>query len=58
MEYINLVLGIGLLIVFIWLSKRNSRRIGFIFSLAYIDIIIGITCGIYLIFTSIHALLF
>ena len=57
MEYLKLVLGIGLLIAFAWILARNSKRKGFLHSLIGIDTIIGIVAGLYLIVTSAISLL-
>ena len=52
MEYINLVLGIILLIAFAWILVKNSKRAGFLHSLIRFDTIVGIVAGLYLTLTS------
>ncbi len=58
MEYIKLILGIGFLVAFAWILVRNSKRSGFLHALIRIDTVVGMVAGIYLVFTSIHSLLF
>lgn len=57
MEYMKLILGIGLLAIFTWLLIRNGKRSGFIHTLFRIDTILGIVAGLYLIITSVHSFL-
>ncbi|MBA4054110.1 MAG: hypothetical protein C0490_05305 [Marivirga sp.] len=57
MDYMNLVLGVILMTVFIWLLYRNRNRSGFIQSWLAIETIVGIIAGVYLVFTSVHSLL-
>jgi hypothetical protein len=57
MEYINLVLGIILLIAFTWILVKNSKRTGFLHSLIRVDTIVGIVAGLYLTLTSAISLL-
>jgi hypothetical protein len=57
MEYIKLVSGIGLVIVFGWLLLKNMRRSGFMQSLFRIDTVLGIVAGLYLSITSVISLL-
>gem|GEM_PF-1350563 len=56
MEYIKLILGIGLLAVFTWILIKNSKRTSFIHSLLRVDTIVGMIVGVYLVFTSVHSL--
>jgi hypothetical protein len=57
MEYANLILGIILLVVFCWILRRNSKRTGLLHGLLRIDTLLGVSAGLYLIFSSIQALL-
>ena len=57
MEYLKLVVGLVLTIVFIWLLRRNFKKSGFIPALLRLDTIGGIIAGLYLAVTSIHSLL-
>jgi len=57
MEYIKLLLGIGLTIFFAWLLVKNLKRSGIINALLRLDTIGGITAGLYLVVTSIHSLI-
>lgn len=57
MEYINLVVGIVLLIAFTWILVKNSKRTGFLHSLIRVDTIVGIVAGLYLTLTSAISLL-
>jgi hypothetical protein len=56
MEYVNLILGIILVIAFTWVLVRNSKRSGFLHSLLRIDTIGGIVGGLYLVFASVFSL--
>jgi hypothetical protein len=56
MEYVNLILGMGLVIAFTWILVRNSKRSGFLHSLLRIDTIGGIVGGIYLVLASVFSL--
>ena len=58
MEYIKLIIGIGFIIAFTWIFIRNTKRSGFVKALIGFEIIIVIIVGLYLTFTSIHALIF
>jgi hypothetical protein len=58
MEYIKLILGIGLFAAFSWILVKNSRRSGLLHSLLRIDTIVGMVAGLYLVFTSVQSLLF
>jgi hypothetical protein len=57
MEYIKLILGIILILVFSWLLIRNLKRSGFMNALLRIDTIGGIIAGFYLVITSIGSLM-
>lgn len=57
MEYMKLILGIGLFALFTWILVRNSKRSGFIHTLFRIDTLVGMVVGLYLIFTATHSLL-
>jgi hypothetical protein len=56
MDYLKLLAGIGLLIVFGWLLVRNAHRKGFINGLFAIDTLLGLIAGLYLVITSLNAL--
>jgi hypothetical protein len=56
MEYVNLILGIVLVIAFTWVLVRNSKRSGFFHSLLRIDTIGGIVGGLYLVFAAVFSL--
>ena len=58
MEYLKLMLGIGLVLVFAWLLVKNSKRSGLMNALMQLDTIIGIIAGIYLVVTSVSSLIF
>ncbi len=58
MEYINLILGIGLVVAFTWIFVRNSKRSGGLHALLRIDTIAGILAGLYMVLNSIHSLLY
>lgn len=57
MDYTRLFLGIALLAIFTWLLIRNGKRSGFIHTLFRFDTIVGMVAGLYLIISSITALL-
>lgn len=57
MPYLNLVLGVIILILSIGLLTRNSKRSGFIDTLVRFDTIAGIVAGFYLTISSIVFLL-
>lgn len=56
MDYLNLSLGIILLVVFAVILQKNSKRHGF-FDAFFPDTFIGIVAGLYLVITSVSALL-
>ncbi len=56
MEYIKLLLGIALLVAFTWILIRNSKRTGILHSLFRIETVVGITAGVYLVFTAVLSL--
>ncbi len=56
MEYIKLLIGIALMLIFTWLLIRNFKRKGLINALLRLDTIVGIISGGYLAVTSIHSL--
>lgn len=56
MEYLNLVAGLILLIVFTLIFVRNIKRKGFIHTLFRFDTVVGIIAGVYLVATSTIAL--
>jgi hypothetical protein len=58
MEWIQLIIGIGMVALFIWLLGKNAHRRGGINAIFRIDTVIGVIAGIYLIVTAAHALLF
>jgi len=57
MEFIKLILGIGLVVVFIWVLMKNSNRTSFINALLRVDTAFGIIAGIYLVFSATYSLL-
>ena len=56
MDYIKIIAGFALLIIFSWLLIKNSKRKGFMDALFQIDTILGIVAGLYLIITSVTSL--
>jgi hypothetical protein len=56
MEWIQLIIGIGMVALFIWLLVKNAHRTGVINALFSIDTMIGVIAGIYLIVTAAQAL--
>jgi len=57
MPYFNLILGIILTVVFIWLLIKTSKRKGFVNAFVTVDIALGVIAGIYLISSSVYSLL-
>jgi len=57
MDYTRLFLGIALLVIFTWLLIRNGKRSGFIHTLFRFDTIVGMVAGLYLIISSVNALM-
>jgi hypothetical protein len=57
MEYVNFIMGVGLFVAFTWIFVRNRKRSGWLHALLRIDTITGIVAGLYLVLTSVHALL-
>ena len=57
MEYMKLLLGIGLLVAFTWILIRNSKRTGMLHSLIRVDTKVGIIARLYLVFTSLNSLI-
>jgi hypothetical protein len=60
MEFVKLLLGVGLIMVFTWFALKNIKRVKtskslFNFVLSF-DIIAGIVAGFYLVITSIQSL--
>ena len=53
MDYVKLVAGLLLLIVFGWLLIRNGKRTGFLQAFFSIDILLGLIAGFYLLITSV-----
>lgn len=53
MDYVKLVAGLLLLLVFGWLLIRNGKRIGFLQVFFSIDILLGLIAGFYLLITSV-----
>jgi hypothetical protein len=58
MEYLELILGIILTIVFAWLLFKNIRRSSVLNTLFLFEIFIGVIAGVYLIVTSVYSLIF
>ena len=54
MEYMKLISGIILLLVFTGLLISNIKRKGFMHFLFRVDTVIGMLAGVYLIITSFH----
>jgi hypothetical protein len=57
MDYIKLIAGIGLLVIFTWILLKNSKRSGFMHALFRIDTILGMAAGCYLVYTSFYSLI-
>jgi hypothetical protein len=57
MEYMMLILGIGLLAIFTWILIRNRKRTGVIHTLFRIDTIVAVLAGLYFVFSSVKSLL-
>lgn len=57
MDYLKLSLGIILLVAFVFVLQKNSKRKGFVNALSFPDTLLGIVAGLYLVITSIVALL-
>jgi hypothetical protein len=57
MEYMMLILGIGLLAIFTWILIRNWKRTGMIHTLFRIDTIVGVLAGLYFVFASVKSLI-
>ena len=58
MEYFKLILGIVILGTFFWLIVRMTKRSHNVGNtIARIDIIIGLVAGLYLVITSLGAIL-
>lgn len=57
MEYMNLFLGLALLIVFIWIFVKNGKRTGLLHALIRIDTVVGLIAGAYLTVSSVFSLL-
>jgi hypothetical protein len=57
MEYIKLIVGLGLTVTFIWLLLNNSKRTNFINALLRLDTILGLVAGVYLVCASTYSLL-
>ena len=57
MEYLKLILGLGLTVTFIWLLMKNRRRTNFINALLRVDTILGLVAGVYLVFSSTYSIL-
>jgi hypothetical protein len=57
MEWIQLIIGIGMVALFIWLLVKNAHRRGLINALFRFDTVIGIIAGVYVVITAAHALL-
>ena len=57
MEFIKLLLGLGLLIIFTWILVRNLKRKNLLHSLLRVDTLLGIVAGLYLVLSSIQLML-
>ncbi|MBY0435570.1 MAG: hypothetical protein K2U26_15820 [Cyclobacteriaceae bacterium] len=57
MEYIKLLAGVALVLVFAWLLIRNAKRSGFLHSMLRVDTLLGMIAGLYLVFSSAQSLL-
>jgi hypothetical protein len=56
MDYLELTLGIILIVTYIWLIMRRRKKSSLLESVFHFDIIIGMIAGLYLIITSIYSL--
>jgi hypothetical protein len=54
MDYMTLILGIGLLSIFTWILIRNRKRTGVIHTLFRIDTMVGVLAGLYLVLSSVN----
>lgn len=57
MDYLKLSLGIIVLVAFVFILQKNSKRKGFANAIFLPDTFLGIVAGLYLVITSIIALL-
>jgi hypothetical protein len=56
MEYVELTLGIILIVTYTWLVIRRRKKSSLFESVFHFDIIIGMIAGLYLVITSIYSL--
>lgn len=52
MDYIKLVIGLVLIMVFVWIFIRNFKRSGFASAVIRLDTVVAIIVGVYLVVTS------
>lgn len=57
MDYLKLVLGIIVLVAFVFILQKNRKRLRFVNILFLPEIFLGIAAGLYLVITSVVALL-
>jgi hypothetical protein len=57
MTVMNLVLGIMLLVLFLWIFAKNMKRSGILHTLFRIETLLGIGAGLYLTITAVIALI-
>jgi hypothetical protein len=55
MEYIKLMIGVGLIIAFLWMLRKNRERAGLMNALLRIDTVMIIITGAYLIIDAVHS---
>lgn len=56
MEIFKLIVGVVLLGAFLWVLYQNRKRTGLFNALVRIDTLVGIVAGMYLVITSIQAI--
>ena len=56
MPYLNLTLGIIVLVVFGVILMKNSKTKGFLKAFFHFDILIGLAAGLYLVISSVISL--
>jgi hypothetical protein len=57
MTYFKLIAGIALFFIFIWFLQKSAKRYGSVKALLSFDIMMGILAGLYLVVTSLLALM-
>jgi len=56
MVYFNLFAGISLLMFYLWLVRKRTRKVGLENALFNFDILLGLTAGMFLASTSVISL--